>query len=216
LVRLPDSLRFGSWLTGLRYAEVRMSVRCLSLVLCAALLLAACGSGETKATDSAPPVEGQSESVPSPELAVESDPGPGSVLVSDARGESEVGDLLKVALAFDGSEFTTTFQLAAPVPTAGTALLSVMVSSKSADQFRQLGVHFIDGRSYVWVFDIGTAKEDNFDVTPRVVGNTVSARFPAAAVAGLGASFNWHATYTVNGDDVDEVPPGEGKAVFPG
>jgi hypothetical protein len=193
-----------------------MSVRWLSLVLCATLLLAACGSGETGATDSAPLVEDQSESVSPPDLAVESDPGPGSVLLSDARGESEVGDLLRVTLAFDGSDFTTTFQLAAPVPTVGTALLSVMVSSKSGDQFRQLGVNFIDGRSYVWVFDMDSTTQQNLDVSPRVVGTTVSAGFPAAAIAGLGPSFNWHATYSVNGDDVDEVPPGEEKAVFPG
>jgi hypothetical protein len=135
--------------------------------------------------------------------------------VSDARGDSEVGDLLGVTLALNGSTFTTTFQLAPPVPTVGTALLSVMVSNESGDQARLLGVKYIDGHSYVWLFDMGTVKQDNFDVAPRVVGNTVSADFPATAVAGLGSSFNWHATYSIDGDDVDEIPPGEEKAVFP-
>jgi hypothetical protein len=190
-----------------------MSVRWRSLVLCTILLLAACGSGGAGETDSAQLAEDQSDSAP-PEPAAGSDPRPGSVLVSDARGDSEVGDLLGVTLALKGSTFTVTFQLAAPVSTVGTALLSVMVSSESGDQARQLGIKYIDGRSSVWVFDMGTVKQDNFDVTPQVVGNTVSADFPATAVAGMGSSFNWQATYSVNGDDVDEVPQGGKTAVF--
>jgi hypothetical protein len=141
----------------------------------------------------------------------------------DAAGDGGPADLTSVELVEGGEGLRASFTLAAPLNTStGTALLSLMASSQDGETGRQLGAKWIDGQPEVFVFDSGTAQNEYVDVPPVVDGSTVNVTFPRSAIEGLGDTWRWGATSSVDGTDVDDCPePGDGvlnpeRQPFPG
>jgi hypothetical protein len=142
---------------------------------------------------------------------------------TDAPGDGGPADITAVKLVEGGEGLRATFTLAAPLDTStGTALLSLMVSSQDGETARQLGAKWIDGQAQVFVFDSGTAQNEYVDVPPVVDGNTIHVTFPRSAIVGLGGTWRWGATTSVDGTDVDDCPePGDDvlnppRQTFPG
>lgn len=145
--------------------------------------------------------------------------GPGGVRTAsctDATGDGGPLDLTKVELLEGGEGLRATFGLAAPLDTAsGSAQLSVMASSQDGNTARQLGVKWVDGESNVFVFDIGSAKNEYVQVPPVVAGSSVQVTFPRSAITGLGSTWKWHAAASSEGTDVDACPDAGGDALNP-
>ena len=130
---------------------------------------------------------------------------------TDATGDGGPADLTAVELAEGGEGLRATFTLAAPLDTStGTALLPLAVSSQDGETARQLGAKWIDGQAQVFVFDSGTAQNEYVDLPPVVDASIVNVTFPRSAIEGLGDTWRWGATTSVDGTDVDGCPePGD-------
>lgn len=179
----------------------------VGLAVSIGLLLSGCSSASSDSTRDVPSSETSSKSSAS---SVSNSPDPGSASASDARGDGDGADLVSVKLTLNRAGMTVAYQLGGSLPTAGTALLSVAVSSQDGSQVRQLGVKYIEGEPLVFVFDSVSAQQQNLAAVPQHMGKSVSVVFPAAVVAGLGRSFEWRAVSNVNGVDVDACPnPGD-------
>ena len=190
-----------------------MRLRGSTLVITIATLvaLAGCGSGKPPRTPfTVPPAASTSAGT----AAV--DPKHGSVSGLDTKGDGGAADILDVTLTLSAAAMTVSYKLARPLPTTGTAMLSLLVSSHGGDQSRQLAVKYIDGEPLVFVFDsAATPMQTNLVLPPRHLDSTLTVDFPPVHVAGLGASFEWHVVSTIDGTDVDEYPNVGAEAVFP-
>lgn len=135
-----------------------------------------------------------------------------SATCSDKAGDSKGGDdLTEVALEREGDDLVASFQTTKPIPSTGTALLSVHAWSEDGNTGYQLGAKFDGGQQIAhFVFDQVEASQINLETGVKANGNATTATFPMSEIESLGDSFKWSATYNVNGDDVDTCPePGK-------
>lgn len=80
----------------------------------------------------------------------------------------------------------------------------------------QMGAKFQNGAEVSnFVFDLTTNRQKNFTNEAIGVDKQVSTRYPLSEVAGLGDTFGWSGTVTVNGTDVDRCLDGDAKTTFP-
>ncbi len=116
----------------------------------------------------------------------------------------------------NGSLMFMTFSTVAAVPTTGTVLYSVTAGSADGKTGYQMGAKFQNGKEIAnFVYNKATAKQENITNGAVAADLQVGARYPLSKLAGLGDSFTWSATVSVNGDDVDSCPAGDGKTAFP-
>ncbi|WP_306638052.1 hypothetical protein [Pseudarthrobacter siccitolerans] len=109
-----------------------------------------------------------------------------------------------------------TFTTAANVPTTGTVLYSVTAWSSEGKTGYQLGSKFQNGKEIAnFVYNLTTNKQENITNGAVAADKTVSTRYPLAKLAGLGDTFGWSGTVTVDGTDVDRCPDGNAKTQFP-
>lgn len=129
---------------------------------------------------------------------------------SDATGDGGPADIVSVDLVEDGGDLSVTYRLAQPLDTSADTLLSLIAWSEDGATGRQLGAKWVGGTPTVFAFDLAEAQNQDVDVEPAVEGDTVSVTYPASAVEGLGESWGWTATTSVDGVDVDDCPePGD-------
>lgn len=135
----------------------------------------------------------------------------GSARCRDGKGDGKPMDLTMVALSQTGDSLSARFVMAAVPPRSGTVLWAIAASSEDGDKARQLGVKFLDGQQVAhFVFDSGSAQQENLSGRVSLQGATLTAEFPLSAVEDLGEPWNWQATVNVEGDDVDTCPePGD-------
>lgn len=183
----------------------------------AALALTGCGA-DTK------PGQTQNSSAPSTALATTSaTPSAkakiGESICKDPVGDSKskTADLDQVRLLTDGSLMFVVFTTAADVPTTGTVLYSVTAWSADGKTGYQIGSKFQNGKEIAnFVYNLTTNKQENITNGAVVADKTVSTRYPLAKLAGLGDTFGWSGTVTMDGADVDRCPDGDAKTQFPG
>lgn len=110
-------------------------------------------------------------------------------------------------------EFTTL----GDIPTVGTVLYSVTAWSPDGKTGYQFGAKFQNGREIAnFVYNLTTNKQENITNGAVAADKTVSTRYPLAKLMGLGDTFGWSGTVTVDGTDVDRCPDGDAKTPFPG
>ncbi|WP_461175241.1 hypothetical protein M1D93_20000 (plasmid) [Arthrobacter sp. Z1-9] len=125
-------------------------------------------------------------------------------------------DLDQTRLLSDGRLMFVSFNTVADTPTTGTVLYSVTAWSPDGRKGYQFGTKFQNGREIAnFLFDLGSARQENITNEAVAADKQISVRYPLAKLAGLGASFGWSATVTVDGKDVDRCPGGEAKTQFP-
>ena len=142
----------------------------------------------------------------------------GESICKDAAGDSTSKnvDLDQVRLLSDGSLMCVVFTAAANVPTTGTVLYSVTAWSAEGKTGYQIGSKFQNGREIAnFVYNLTTNKQENISNGAVAADKTVSTRYPLSKVAGLGDTFGWSASVTVDGEDVDRCPDGEANTAFP-
>lgn len=183
-----------------------------------ALALAGCGT----AADTKP---GQAQTSPAPSTALATTSAKpsakariGESICKDAAGDSKskAVDLDQVRLLSDGSLMFMTFTTAANVPATGTVLYSVTAWSADGKTGYQLGAKFQNGKEIAnFVYNLTTNKQENITNGAVAADKTVSTRYPLAKLSGLGDTFGWSGTVTVDGADVDRCPDGDTKTPFP-
>lgn len=169
------------------------------------------GSTETAVPTSEPPETRAPVSEPAQSEIKES-------ICADDPGDSTstVVDLEEVRLLSDGKLMFLTFITAADVPTTGTVLYSATAWSEDGNTGYQMGAKFQDGQEIAnFVYDAAGGGQVNITNGAVAADKQVSMRYPLAELEGLGESFTWSGTATVEGTDVDRCPDGEKKAVFP-
>lgn len=180
----------------------------------AALALTNCGTAASDAMpaqSSGPPAAAAS---PTPTAKAKI----GESVCKDVAGDSasKTVDLDQVRLLSDGSLMFVTFTTAANVPTTGTVLYSVTAWSSDGKTGYQLGSKFQNGKEIAnFVYNLTTNKQENITNGAVAADNTVTTRYPLAKLAGLGDTFGWSGTVTVDGTDVDRCPDGNAKSQFP-
>jgi hypothetical protein len=134
----------------------------------------------------------------------------------DDAADSQSVDIDQVRLLSDGSLMFMTFTTAANVPTTGTVLYSVTAWSPDGKTGYQMGAKFQNGKEVAnFVFNLVTNKQENITNGATAIDAQVSTRYPLSKLAGLGNSFGWSGTVSVNGTDVDRCPGGETKTLYP-
>ena len=109
-----------------------------------------------------------------------------------------------------------TFTTAANIPTSATVLYSVTAWSPDSKTGYQFGAKFQNGREIAnFVFNLATNKQENITNGAVAADKTVSTRYPLSKLAGLGDTFGWSGTLTVDGTDVDRCLDGNAKTTFP-
>jgi hypothetical protein len=142
----------------------------------------------------------------------------GESICKDKLGDSksEAVDISRVRLLSDGSLMFMNFTTVADVPTTGTVLYSVTAWSTDGKTGYQLGVKFQDGTEIAnFVFNLTAAQQENVTNGAIAAEKQVSTRYPLSMLEGLGDTFKWSATVTVDGADVDRCPDGGLKNQFP-
>lgn len=180
--------------------------RMLLAVVLAVVALAGC-AGSDNGAGSAPTT---APSTTSPPVKAE------AATCADKSGDGRPADIRSVALRHDGDQLVARFQLTSRPPGSGTVHWAILVSSPSGDRALQLGVKFLDGKQIAqYVFDAGSAKQENVPGDVSLAGTVLTAAFPYDAVAELGATWKWSATTNVQGDDVDDCPDEGDDALNP-
>jgi hypothetical protein len=140
----------------------------------------------------------------------------GSATCRDARGDGTKGDVEKVILSANGTVVTMRFVTGDPMPTQGTVLYSAQLWSSDGNTGYQLGVNFLNGRTIGhFVFDLVRAHQANLSGDIPSGGTTMTAAFPVEQLDGLGETFEWSATLSIGGDDVDTCPRPGGDFLHP-
>ena len=182
----------------------------------AALMLTGCGTpadvrpGPTQTS----PAPSATSATPTPSAKAKI----GESTCKDAAGDakSKTVDLDQVRLLSDGSLMFVVFTTTANVPTTGTVPYSVTAWSADGKTGYQIGSKFQNGREIAnFVFNLTTNKQENITNGAVAADKTVSTRYPLAKLAGLGDTFGWSGTVTVDGVDVDRCPDGDAKTQFP-
>ena len=141
----------------------------------------------------------------------------GASVCKDKPGDSksEAVDIDVVRLLSNGGLMFMDFTTVADVPTTGTVLYSVTAWSTDGKTGYQLAAKFQDGTEVAnFAFSLTTSQQEN--VTNRAVAadKRVSSRYPLSMLKGLGGTFQWSGTVTVDGDDVDRCPDGTATGKF--
>jgi hypothetical protein len=142
----------------------------------------------------------------------------GESICKDATGDStsKTVDIDQVRLLSDGSLMFVVFTTVADVPKTGTVLYSATAWSADGKTGYQIGSKFQNGKEIAnFVFNLVTSKQENITNGAVAADKTVSTRYPLAKLAGLGDTFGWSGTVTVDGADVDRCPDGDAKTQFP-
>lgn len=179
----------------------------------AILLLALTGCGAGAAASASPTAATTAVATPTATMATN-----GESICKDEAGDStsQSVDLDQTRLLSDGRLMFASFDTVANVPVTGTVLYSVTAWSPDGRKGYQFGTKFENGREIAnFVLDLGSAKQDNITNGAVSVEKEINVRYPLAKLAGLGGSFGWSATVTVDGKDVDRCPGGDVMAQFP-
>lgn len=90
---------------------------------------------------------------------------------------------------------------------AKTTLWAVMITGQDGGIY-QLAVKQIGRQAQSWVFDFGTAAQEEVSApgTLAVAPTGVSESFAYSAMPDLGAAFEWKATLNIDGQDVGFCP----------
>jgi hypothetical protein len=188
--------------------------RTLLLAALAAVLLAGCTEGDDAAqwapTTAPPTTPSTAPSTTNPPPRAE------AATCRDKSGDGKPADIKSVALRHNGDQLMVRFELTARPPTTGTVHWAILASSPSGDRALQLGVKFQDEKQTAhYVFDAGSAEQQNLPGVASLVGTTLTTEFPYDAVAELGDTWKWSATTNVQGDDVDDCPDEGDDALNP-
>ena len=127
---------------------------------------------------------------------------------TDASGDGGPMDLKSVVVYADDDEVTGFIELWTPVPTTGTAMLGLFVSSADGKKVRQLGIKWVDGKAPgPFVADLRTGLQDNLgpDELIQKAPEVILVNFPTA-VADLGKGWKWSAFTNAAGNDTDACP----------
>jgi hypothetical protein len=183
-----------SWVIGFAMAPNAASGRTSNVVMPAA--------DNVEATA---PVEAAGEVV-----AAQASPGSalsGQVSCQDSMNDGQPLDIVSVTLTGQGDWLVVRFDTTEPPPLTGTVLWTVFASSVDGNESKQLGVKYLDGSQIAYfVYDFGTAQQENLFGTVDVDGSSMTASFPASMLADLGPSWRWSATTNVEGTDTDTCP----------
>lgn len=107
---------------------------------------------------------------------------------------------------YAGTAARVTWRLSGPLPTTGTAMLSLMAASTDGEVAEQLGYKVVDGEQVgYFVFANGTQSNLSGYPDTRVAGE-VSGVLPSARVDELGPNWHWSAVLNIDGEDVDSCP----------
>lgn len=142
----------------------------------------------------------------------------GESTCDDVTGDSSGNvDLEQVKLISDGARMFLTFDAVNDVPETGTILYSATAWSEDGETGFQMGVKFEDGQEIAnFVYNLATYSQKNITNAPAETEHSrVSVHYPLAELEGLGETFNWSASVTVDGTDIDRCPDGEEKQPFP-
>ncbi len=124
----------------------------------------------------------------------------------DASGAPPNGDLVSVRLRLTDDALMVTYEMAGDVPSGGETLWSVS-ASPDPDTSLQLGYKVVGAEQFVFVFDSAAARQENLKPDlAEASGRTVTVSYPAEDVDQLGDEFEYHATMSLNGQDVDQCP----------
>ena len=109
---------------------------------------------------------------------------------------------------YAGQAARVTWKLSAPLPTTGSALVSLLAASEDGSVTRQLGYKTVDGEfSAYYVFDMGTAQQRALDGLPDTsTPGEISGVLPSADIDALGGNWHWSAALNLDGKDVDTCP----------
>lgn len=191
--------------------------RIWGILAVAALALTGCGTvADTKPVQATSP--GPSTALVTTSATPSAKTKIGESICKDAAGDSKSKsvDLDQVRLLSDGSLMFVVFTTVADVPTTGTVLYSVTAWSPDGKTGYQIGAKFQNGREIAnFVFNLTTSKQENITNGAVAADKTVSTRYPLAKLSGLGDTFGWSGTVTVDGADVDRCPDGDAKMPFP-
>lgn len=147
---------------------------------------------------------------PTTTTSTASDPSaPAATACPDTEGDSTgVLDLTNVELDSSNDIVAVTFEWSGTVPQSGSVLWVATVSAADGSTSRQLGYKIVDGeKSAHFVFDLGSATQDNLEGDVRLEAQTLVADFPTSAVNDLGEGWTWRAALNVDGIDVDTCEP---------
>lgn len=127
----------------------------------------------------------------------------------DAAADSTgVMDLSSARLLQRPEGIVATYSWSGRTPRTGSVLWVITASRADGSGTRQLGYKIVDAvESAHFVFDFGTSQQANDVGTVTLAAQTLTATFPASAVADLGDGWTWKADLNVAGDDVDECIP---------
>lgn len=141
----------------------------------------------------------------------------GESTCDDVTGDSSGNvDLEQVRLISDGTLMFLTFDAVNDVPATGTILYSATVWSEDGENGYQMGVKFEDGQEIAnFVYNLTDFSQKNISNSAVTADGRVSVRYPLSELDGLGETFRWSATVTMDGTDVDRCPDGEEKQPFP-
>jgi hypothetical protein len=191
--------------------------RIWGILAVAALALTGCGTAaDTKPAQATSP--GTSTALATTSATPSAKTKIGESTCKDAAGDSKskTVDLDQVRLLSDGSLMFLVFTTVADVPTTGTVLYSVTAWSPDGKTGYQIGSKFQNGREIAnFVYNLTTSKQENITNGAVAADKTVSTRYPLAKLSGLGDTFGWSGTVTVDGADVDRCPDGDAKTPFP-
>lgn len=154
------------------------------------LVAAGCGNSATNLSSSAPP-------------PVSSTTGSTPIAASEPTcTDADDPRLQAVKLADDGDALTVEWQTQ-DLGTPDTVLWAVMVGGTY-----QLAVKQIGTKAQSWVFDFGTAVQQEVSApgSVSVTETGVSESFPYADMPDLGPAFEWKATLNIDGKDVAFCP----------
>ncbi len=210
---------FADPTTGLCFDETVKKPR--SLLACTALLLTACAPG-TPSGPSSPAASPSTSTAASPTAFISTAPPAapkgksGASICQDVAGDSTSVDIDQVKLISDGSLLFMTFMTTADLPRTGTVQYSVTAWSPDGKSGYQMGAKFQNGVEVSnFVFDLSKNHQKNITNGAIAADKQVSTRYPLSEVAGLGDTFGWSGTVTVDGTDVDRCMDGDAKTTFP-
>ena len=136
---------------------------------------------------------------------------PASASIDDKKGDTAAGDITKVGLDRTANELRVTFTLVKPLPEAGSSGVFLNLSNPDGSVAMQTGVKWLDGAQIAYfVFDLGSAIQQNLSGEALVKGETIVATFPVDSLSPLGNLWEVQAVSSIDGKDADTAPePGD-------
>lgn len=186
-----------------------ITVALLALTGCASTTASpSSSSSATPAGDSSAAPAASSSETPAPTASAKSKIVE-SICKDSTKDGAEGVDLKKARLLSDGSLLFVEYELASDIPTSGRVFFSVMASSPDGETSYQIGTSVTDGvESGNFILRGGT--QSNITNRAFINEDTVAVRYPLGDLEGLQDGFRWDATISVEGEDVDRCPAGDG------